>query len=220
MPPAKNTSAADRAYGFAKERILDGRFPGGELIAEADVADPTGLSRTPVREAFLRLQSEGLLKLYPKRGALVVPVSPLEVESVMETRQLIEDFAVRRSIELSAPLAEELGAAIEHGEERAAQDDREGFVEADREFHRVFMVAAGNPLLLELHDSLRDRQHRMGLVAIARTAGRMESILAEHRGLRDAFTAGDASAASTRLASHLDGALQALRASLVAPSRR
>ena len=52
-------AAPDRAYDFAKHRILDGRFPGGELITEGDVAAATGLSRTPVREAFARLASRG-----------------------------------------------------------------------------------------------------------------------------------------------------------------
>jgi DNA-binding GntR family transcriptional regulator len=82
-------TATERAYAFAKQRILDGRFAGGELISEGDVAAGVNLSRTPVREAFLRLESEGLLKLFPKRGALVVPVSAAEVEHVMETRLVV-----------------------------------------------------------------------------------------------------------------------------------
>lgn len=215
-------AAADRAYEYAKNRILDGRFPGGELIAEGDVAEPTGLSRTPVREAFLRLEAEGLLQLYPKRGALVVPVSPLEVESVMETRRLIESFAIERVIEHGTPVGQELTDAIERGERCAEASERQGFVDADREFHRVFMAAAGNPLLLDLHDSLRDRQSRMGLVAIARVTGRMETILGEHRTLRDAVVAARPVRATEILAEHLDGTLQALRDSLVVgtPPRR
>lgn len=69
-------TAAERAYRFTKAGILDGTLPAGELISEGQVARPLQLSRTPVREAFLQLQAEGLLKLFPKRGALVVPVSP------------------------------------------------------------------------------------------------------------------------------------------------
>ena len=56
------------------------------------------MSRTPVREAFLRLEAEGLLRLYPKRGALVVPVSPEEVRNVMEARLVLEWFAVENVI--------------------------------------------------------------------------------------------------------------------------
>jgi len=67
-------SATERVYGHTKSRVLDGTFPGGSLITEGEISEAVGVSRTPVREAFLRLQAEGLLRLYPKRGALVVPV--------------------------------------------------------------------------------------------------------------------------------------------------
>ena len=87
-------TATDRAYAFTKERVLDSTYAGGDLITEGEVADALGMSRTPVREAFLRLQGEGLLRLYPKRGALVVPVSVAEVDAVMETRMLVERFAL------------------------------------------------------------------------------------------------------------------------------
>src|SRR5215216_1189136 len=91
---AAKRSATDRAYDFTKQRVLDSTYAGGDLLTEGEVADALGLSRTPVREAFLRLQGEGLLRLYPKRGALVVPVSVGEIEAVIETRMLIERFAL------------------------------------------------------------------------------------------------------------------------------
>src|SRR3954468_11306716 len=107
-----NMAAADIAYNFTKARILDGRMAGGAMVSEGDVAEGTGLSRTPVREAFLRLESEGLLRLYPKRGALVVPVSPAEVLHVMETRLLVERFAVERALPASAELRSALTESV------------------------------------------------------------------------------------------------------------
>src|ERR1700761_6929929 len=97
-------SAADRAYVHTKERILDGAYAQGRLLGEGEVSDSVGVSRTPVREAFLRLEAEGLLQLYPKRGALVVPISAADVEDVMETRLVIERFAIRRGVEPDPPL--------------------------------------------------------------------------------------------------------------------
>ena len=64
-------SAADAAYAKVKERILDGDLAGGTMVSEGTIADELGMSRTPVREAFLRLQVEGWMRLYPKRGALI-----------------------------------------------------------------------------------------------------------------------------------------------------
>src|SRR5918997_5888236 len=97
-------TAKDRAYEFTKGRVLDSTFPGGDLITEGEVADALGMSRTRVREAFLRLEGEGLLRLYPKRGALVVPVSAAEVEEVLETRMVVERFAFAKVIRADAEL--------------------------------------------------------------------------------------------------------------------
>lgn len=205
-------SSADRAYAFTKERILDNRFGGGELLSEGDVATEIGVSRTPVREAFLRLESEGLLRLYPKRGALVVPVSAAEVKNVMETRLLVERFAVEKVIRLDLDLDEALESVIARQEELTAPERSKAFVEADREFHRLIVEAAGNDILLQLHDSLRDRQQRMGLVALARQQGRASEILEEHRGIAGAIDARDVPLAMSLVDAHLQGTFALLRA--------
>jgi DNA-binding GntR family transcriptional regulator len=161
------------------------------------------MSRTPVRAAFGQLEAEGLLRLYPKRGALVVPVSAQEAESVMETRWVIERYAIEQA---SQELGAELAAAVD------AQEGLEGngFVEADRAFHRALVAGTGNPILLSLYDSLRDRQRRMGR-ASTRTAARKLEIVSEHRELATAIAAGDGEAAAAILRRHLDNALAALR---------
>ncbi len=204
-------AAPDRAYAFAKARILDGRFPGGVLITEGNVAAALGLSRTPVREAFSRLASEGLLKVYPKRGALVVPVSAVEVESVMETRVLVEQFAIDKIIRSETDLGSGPADAIAEQERFAAINDPRRFVEADHQFHRVFVAAAGNTILLQLHDSMRDRQNRMGLTALARDDARTSDVLEEHRALSAAVTARDADAARAMIRTHLHATLALLR---------
>ena len=91
-------AAKDRAHDYVKPQVLTGAFPGGELISEGEVAAALGMSRTPVREAFLRLEAEGLLRLYPQRGALVVPVSSEEAHAVIEARLLLEQFAAGKVI--------------------------------------------------------------------------------------------------------------------------
>src|SRR4051812_36364510 len=88
--------AAARVYAHVKERLLDGSFPGGALLSENELSQQLGLSRTPVRQAFVQLEAEGLLELYPKRGALVVPVAASEIEDVFEARLLVEEHCARR----------------------------------------------------------------------------------------------------------------------------
>jgi DNA-binding GntR family transcriptional regulator len=210
--PAK-TTATNRAYAFTKDRVLDSTFPGGDFITEGEVAGALGMSRTPVREAFLRLESEGLLRLYPKRGALVVPVSVGEVEAVMETRVLVERFALDKVL-ADGPaeiIARGMDEAIARQEERAAAGDADGFVAFDREFHTRFVTAAGNPIVTGLYDSLRDRQQRMIMTSLLVSAERSQSILVEHRALTEAIRAGELERAQTVLEAHLRGTLDLLR---------
>src|ERR1700755_3184272 len=94
----REPSASERAYRHVKERVLNGKLPGGELISEGEIAEALDMSRTPVRAAFTQLESEGLLKLYPKKGALVVPVSAQELEDVIETRWVIERYSIERAV--------------------------------------------------------------------------------------------------------------------------
>jgi DNA-binding GntR family transcriptional regulator len=206
-------AAKDRAYEFTKGRVLDSTFAGGDLITEGEVASALGMSRTPVREAFLRLEGEGLLRLYPKRGALVVPVSVGEVEAVMETRMLVERFALDKVLARGpAPaIADEMDARIALQEAHEAAGDADGFAAVDREFHTIFLTAAGNPIVAELYDTLRDRQQRMIITSLLISAGRSESILVEHRALTEAIRAGELERAQSVLAAHLRGTLDLVR---------
>ncbi len=198
--------AKDRAYAFVKERVLDGTYPGGELLSEGEVAEALGVSRTPVREAFLLLESEGLMRLYPKRGALVVAVSADEIRDVMETRVLVERHAAERIARQGPDVSDELGALLDRQEALVARGDRTGFVEADRRFHRTIVGAAGNAVLTRLYDSLRDRQRRMSATAIARDPALQRRFLDEHRGIAAAIGRGDPQAAGDLVKAHLDGA--------------
>jgi DNA-binding GntR family transcriptional regulator len=209
-------SATDRAYDFTKQRVLDSTYAGGDLLTEGEVADALGMSRTPVREAFLRLQAEGLLRLYPKRGALVVPVSVQEVEAVMETRLLVERFALDKVLadRRAAPeIVAALMAAIERQEQFVEAGDWDGFVAEDREFHTIFVNAAGNPIVTGLYDSLRDRQRRMIITSLLRDERRIASILVEHRAIAGAIAAGDRARAQDVLTAHLRGTLELLHRS-------
>ncbi|HEX6449977.1 MAG TPA: GntR family transcriptional regulator [Trebonia sp.] len=206
-------SAADRAYAFVKRQIVSGAYPGGTLISEGEVSAAVEVSRTPVREAFLRLEVEGLLRLYPKRGALVVPVSAAEIREVLDARQAIEQHAARAAIQAGRhhELAAELRAILgKHAPEEAY--DAGQFTEVDRQFHCALVEAAGNRLLYDFYATLRDRQLRMGTAALLRDPGRYDAILAEHTALTDLIDAGDAQAAADALAGHLAATKAALTA--------
>jgi DNA-binding GntR family transcriptional regulator len=211
-------TATRRAYDYAKQRILDATWPGGELVSEGDVADALRISRTPVREAFLQLESEGLLRLYPKRGALVVPVSAQEIEAVLESRLMVEGFALRKALARGIDITKDLERSLERQEKIARSGHAAKFAEADREFHRTLVAAAGNPIALSLYDSLRDRQQRM-LANLAANPAAPQRILDEHRALADAIRAGDQERAGAALERHLESTRAALHA-LPTPATR
>ena len=203
-------SATRRAYAHIKERLLDGRFPGGSLLSENELAQRLGLSRTPVRQAFVHLEAEGLIELYPRRGGLVVPISPSEADDVLEARLLIEQHCARRAASAGAPLAAELEQAIAD-QQGALAVGGAGFVTADRRFHRAIVAAAGNPLLTRQYDSLRDRHQRIAAATVASDPGRVERFISEHTEIAAALRRGDGDAAAELMAAHLHSAHELAR---------
>ncbi|HWE90720.1 MAG TPA: GntR family transcriptional regulator [Pseudonocardiaceae bacterium] len=198
-------SAADRAHAFVKERILTGIFAGGTLITEGEVSDALNMSRTPTREAFLRLQAEGLLRLYPKRGALVVPVSVSEIHDVLDARLLIERHAAETVIHAGhhQAVAAAMRAILDRQREVTDPPGTHRFSELDRLFHSTLVNASGNQLLAGFYAALRDRQLRMSTNALLRDPNRFGTILTEHAYLCDLLEAGDAAVFATALTDHL-----------------
>ncbi len=206
-------SAADRVYAYAKKAVLERRYAPHDLLTEGELATAVGVSRTPVREALLRLQADGLVRLLPKRGALVLPVTAAEVTDVLETRRLIEAFAVRKAVHGAGPeLVVILGAHIEDMRVAMMQRDAHAYMEADRDFHAAIVAATGNEIIISVYRSMRERQLRMGVVNLlgdkAGTVdpGRMRAMIADHEAILRAVAARTVRAAENAVTAHLDHA--------------
>ena len=206
-------AAKDRALDYVKRQVLSGAFPGGELISEGEVAATLGMSRTPVREAFLRLEADGLLRLYPQRGALVVPVSSEEARAVIEARLLLEQFAVGKVITRGptacAAVYERLSAELQRQSDATANLDWHEFVDADRAFHTITLDESGNRILSGFYASLRDRQMRMTGESVIADQQRMTTIMDEHRAIAEAFRDGDVRRARQAVQTHLTSTVRA-----------
>ncbi|QGK69900.1 FCD domain-containing protein [Allosaccharopolyspora coralli] len=200
--PTPETPAADRAYEHVKTSLLEGTYPDGHLLSEGEIATALSMSRTPVREAFLRLQGEGFLQLYPKRGALVVPVTPTEARSLMEARLALETFALDK---LALDGVDSITAVGKDLAEHPACDPSDltdaQMHNADRDFHAQLVAASGNPVVTDLYNALRDRQMR--ITATARTHLRRPRITHQHSQVAEALRDGDIDLARTRLRQHL-----------------
>jgi DNA-binding GntR family transcriptional regulator len=206
--PADPTApAADRAYALTKELVLTGELPGGHLFSEGDIAGRLGVSRTPVREAFLRLQAEDLLRLVPKRGAIVVPVPPGEAEDVLDAREAVEVAAVRRLLrrpDLVPAAVDALRAALRVQEEHAEAGDLRAFAEADEAFHRTIVAAGRNALTMRFYATLADRQRRMSMHVLGPAPEKGAVVLQDHAQLVAIIEAGDEPAFAPALRAHLD----------------
>jgi DNA-binding GntR family transcriptional regulator len=201
-----STPAPDRVYAHVKAGILDHRYPAGELLTEGELAAEVGVSRTPVREALLRLEAEGLLRLYPKRGALVVPVTADEARDVLEARAVVEAWAAPRAVAAGAALVARLEPLVEQMRAHCRAGDTRPFVEADRAFHEAVVDAAGNAILSRLYTSLRDRQLCMSEAAISAAGTRMATALGQHEALLAALRDGDVETFAARTAEHVETA--------------
>ncbi len=217
MDATAQPSAADRVYQHVRAGILTRRHADNDLLAEGRIADETGVSRTPVREALLRLESEGMVRLLPKRGALVLPVSAQEWRDVLSTRELVETHCIRVVIESGrAPmLSPALARSLADLGEAAAAGDLTGYVSADRDFHAGIVASAGNSILSRLYGSLRDRQLRMGTANLLAEGGfadsaRLRRTIADHRAIADAIAREDVADAVRLTIEHLATAARSL----------
>lgn len=199
----KPPPAAERVYSHVKGAVLDRRYEGGTLLTEGDLAEAVGVSRTPVREALLRLEAEGLIKLYPKKGALVLAVSAQEIADVVETRLLVEEFAARKAVPASPRLIGRLEELLAEQSTLAEAGDLAAVSVADRGFHAEIVRNAGNQILSRLYDQLRDRQLRMGVAVMEAHPGRIAANITEHAELLEAIRSGDADEAAQVVRRHV-----------------
>lgn len=201
-------SATGRAYTAILDAILNGRHLPGTMLSEAALAAQVGVSRTPVRTALARLQDDGWVAIYPKRGAIVRGLSERDIADLADARLILESTSVQRARpEDLQLLAERLDSEVAVQREALDGGDVRAFIESTVAFHRSFVQAGRNRVLLELNDRLADRQRFLlfsyGDTLLARCA----DIIAEHQGLVAHLRAGDAEAFSEALRHHIGDTL-------------
>lgn len=205
----RDFTTQDRIYRWLKQHVASMPRDEGVFLTEAEVVEATEASRTPVREAFLRLEAEGFLQIVPKKGAFVPPIGDSEVRAVMEARAVVEDWCVRQNLPADAGLLGELDQLI--ADQESLLDDPVGYIECDRVFHRTIVQQANNAVLTQFYESLRERQLRMGLRAVVNDDARARNVLAEHRAIVAALRSGDPEQASAAVATHLSSTLKTLQ---------
>ncbi len=210
FPPAAGP-AAERAYEFAKWAILNAVYRGGEVLTEAALAHELGISRTPVREALLRLEAEGLVHLHPRRGAVVAEFSMREVEDVLEARVLVENHTAAKSFAARETLLPQVEAAHAAMAKSRREGDTAAFTTWDRVFHEAIVDAAGNEVLSSVYRMLRERQTLFTSVLVRGRADRMDAAITEHERIVEALRGDDADAFCVVVNEHLQWSIRLAR---------
>ena len=175
--PVRHESATDRApvqgavervYQALRARILDNAWPPGHQALEQELALEMGVSRTPVREALIRLHNEGLVEVVPRHGVRVLPVSPVDMAEIYAILTSLESLAAELAAKRkpgAAALAP-LEAACREMEAALAADDLDAWAKADERFHLQLVSLCDNRRLAEVVINFWDRAHRARMVTL------------------------------------------------------
>jgi DNA-binding GntR family transcriptional regulator len=161
-------TSAERAFREIRERILSGALTPGVLKLESELAEELGLSRTPTREAMVRLADEGLVELRARHGMRVKAVSAEDMREIYEVLTELEAAAARRCAArgLSDEVLGRLEAAVAAMDKALARDDLRGWGEADETFHRALLDACGNSRMAATANAFSDKVRRARMATL------------------------------------------------------
>jgi DNA-binding GntR family transcriptional regulator len=190
-PIERHQTLREKILETIREAILKGSLKPGEKVAEPELAERFGISRTPIREAFRQLESEGYLTVIPRKGAVVTSLSERDVEEFYAIKSILEGYAARIAAEqLTARDIERLEGINNRLEQLARDGDVKTFFRVHNEFHELFIRAAGNEKLFDLISHLMMKFNRPRMASLA-LPGRMEISVQEHHKIIEAFKSHD-----------------------------
>jgi DNA-binding GntR family transcriptional regulator len=197
-----------RVYEQLRDEILSGVLAPGAGLVEARLAADLGVSKTPVREALIRLQRDGLVEIEPYRGARVIEPLPTDVREILELRAILETHVIRDLAARRPPeVLDALERTIAEGRRALERGDDTRVHEALTEFSDVIAEASGNKRLGKSLDELRTMLLLIGNTSLRRP-GREARSLTEHERILAALRAGDAEEAAAATAAHI-GSIEA-----------
>lgn len=204
IPLKRPKSLNYMAYESIKEGILTGKLVTGEVYSELELARRFKISRTPVREALLRLSAENLIIFHPKKGISVNDFDKKDIENLFELRQAIEEVAISKVlVNLSIDQIQTAKSIITEQETCIKNNyDENLFLEMDRKFHLFFVEASGNRFMVQTYNSIRDYMTISARKALAKK-GRANEVIYEHNAIIEALSRGDAEKVKESVRRHL-----------------
>ena len=210
-----NLSLGSRAYQELKRTILEGRVAPGEKLNEVELARALGISRTPVREAINRLGKEGLVEIFPQRGAFVVQFSEKDIFELFLIRENLEGLAARLAADrITDSSLARLESCVHGFKEPFSDKDIQRYAREDFRFHQSIVTLSDARRLIQLVSSLHDHI-RIFRLTTRGVSDRMKSSLAEHRFIIEALRKKDPEESEERMRQHIrrvrDGVMENIR---------
>jgi len=186
-PVERHLTLRERIVEFVKDAIIKGRLKPGERVPESELAEMFGISRTPIREAFRQLESEGFITFTPRKGAIVSPITDKDVIEFYAIKGLLEGYAAKMACckisDKEIRRMEDLNSQMTKCAER---NDVKNFFKLDNQLHDVFLKICGNDKLYNLIHVLVQQFERFRKTSLS-LSGRMWSSVKQHNEIIEAF---------------------------------
>ena len=201
--PKDNLTFPQQAYDYVRGQIINLGFKPGEYITDVQIAEKLAVSRTPVREAFQRLENEGLLVNEARRGWRVYMLELQDIHEIFEVKIAIEGLLARKAAACSDPsLHLNLTAALQQMQASAQAADPDAWLQADIHLHNILFQMANNQRAQQMVENLNDQWHRLRLGYEA-LQGRTQISIEEHAGFVDSILNGEGERAEQQMREHL-----------------
>ncbi|MBL8805340.1 MAG: GntR family transcriptional regulator [Rhodospirillales bacterium] len=201
----RRTTIAQQVYQYLRREIIDGRLVPRAPLSEQDLAQQLGVSRTPVREALIKLAEERLVDIYPQLGTFVAPIGLSEVYDSQFVREAIECAALSEAVErIDGPQIAGLRAILDDQRTHHRSGDLDAFFAADERMHAFLMDVGGHPAVWSIVENAKAQMDRVRHLIIRREI-KLATVIDEHAAIVEAVAKRDRKAAIAALQAHLRG---------------
>lgn len=202
----------DRVTGALRKNILNGDLPPGARLSVPELARQLNVSRTPAREALIRLEHEGLVSLTPRRGAVVLSADTGDIEEIFQYREALEGMAARLSTrKISDKGLQQLRQEFETHADAVHNNNLGQHVEHDDQFHEIIAREAGNRRIAAELSRVRSQLRLLTRAMSAEEGAMDERIVRAHREILEAIERRDGRAAEAAARTHIRAILKFYR---------
>ena len=198
----------ERVETMLREAIVSGRLAPGAHLSVPEIARQLRVSRTPAREALFALERSGLVKVRPRRGAVVVAGGQADLRELFELREALEGMAARlAALRMPDPAVSALQETLDRHQAAIEAGDVDAHVRLDQEFHEMIAIGSGNERLASSIEQLRDQTSVLVRVNSLRPGGMDDGVLRAHGRVARSIARHDADQAEARIREHIRAVL-------------